>query len=132
MTIQTYSFTVTCPAGTTKANAILTNLTMPTREVREIEVRVPPGPNGEMGFAIAFAGQNIIPFNAGEYVVTNDEVIPWELTNYPTSGAWQIRMYNTGAYDHTVQVRFYVDLVAAADSPPGISLLPISSLQSSG
>lgn len=129
MSIQTFSFTVTCPAGTTKAGAILTDMTMPIREVLKVEVRVPPGPNGEMGFALAFAGQNIIPYNPGEFVVTNDEVISWELNNYPTTGAWQISMYNTGTYDHTVQVRFYVDLVTAPDNSPGISLLPVSSLQ---
>lgn len=128
MSIQVFSFTVTCPAGTAKAAAILTNLTIPIREVREIEVRVPNGPNGEMGFALAIAGQNMIPFNPGEYVVTSDEIVQWSLTGYPTSGAWQVRMYNTGNYDHTIQIRFYVDLVDSTANAGGITLIPTADL----
>lgn len=115
MSIEVYSFTALCPTLThPQTNPVVISMRMPTRVVNQIEVRIPPGPNGEMGFAIAYANQAIIPYNPGEWVVTSDEVITWQLTGYPTSGAWQVKMYNTGNFDHAIQIRFYVDLVDAA------------------
>jgi hypothetical protein len=98
-------------------------LTMPPCIVREIEWRVPPGPAGLMGFAIAAAGQNIIPVNTNQWIVTNDEAQTWAVDGYLTSGAWQLRGYNTGLFPHVVYLRFQTDLVqdtAPQQSPPPI------------
>lgn len=107
-------FTVTVPAGTAIATPQVTNLIMPSRVVREVEVVVPPGPRGEVGFALGAAGVAVIPINAGAWLVTNDEVIRWPLEGFWDSGSWQIRAYNTGRYVHTLEVRFLVDLVGGA------------------
>lgn len=101
---------------------------MPARTVVEIEIRIPPGPNGELGFAIGMAGQNIIPFNSNEWIVTSDEVIRWQFETPLNSGAWQCQSYNTGTYDHTIQVRFYVNLVTVAGAVPGASVLSVDDI----
>lgn len=108
-------FTVATPAGTAIAAPLVTNLTMPARVVREVEVVVPPGPRGELGFALGAAGVAVIPVNAGAWLVTNDEVIRWPLEGFWDSGSWQLRSYNTGRYVHTLEIRFLVDLVGGVD-----------------
>lgn len=109
-------FSVTIPANTPKSAGFTRDLSFPARVVRKLEVLVPPGPRGEVGFAIGAAGQAIIPFNAGAFIVTNDELVPWELTDYHDSGSWTFFGYNTGRYPHTLEVRFEVDLATSASA----------------
>lgn len=120
MAVEIRRFAFTIPAGTTQAAPITQDLAMPARAISQINVRVPPGPNGYMGFAVSMAGQAIIPANANSWVVTSDERIPWPLTNYPDSGAWQVKGYNTGTFPHTVYLEFLCDIPgkgAAAAAP---------------
>lgn len=132
MVAEIRSFTVTTPVSVTKAVPLVTNLSMPARVVRSIEIRIPPGPNGELGFAIGMAKQAIIPFNAGEWIVTSDEVVTWTFDTGLDSGAWQCFTYNTGNYPHTIQIRFYVDLPPVKGGAAGVTLLPNADLQTIG
>lgn len=125
MATQVYQFAPVIPAGTPISAPVTINLTMPARIVRTIEVRVPPGPSGVMGFAFAAAGQSVIPTNAGGWVVTDDELLSWDLDEQLQSGAWQIKGYNTGTFPHTVYVRFLTDLPGAViDTPQAPTLIP--------
>jgi hypothetical protein len=105
------SFTATITAGTLKTAPLTVPMLFPTRIVTEIEITVPPGPNGEVGFAIANSGVIIIPYNPNEFVVVNDKTINWQLHDFIDSGSWQLIAYNTGRYNHQLQVRFLLDLV---------------------
>jgi hypothetical protein len=116
MAREVHSFDVTIPAGTAKAAPQLTSLTMPPRVVTEVEIIVPPGPRGKVGFALAAGGVAIIPYEPGTFFVTDNEIIRWPLEEQITSGAWQLLAYNTGTFDHTLEVRFLVDLPAAAEA----------------
>lgn len=107
---QVYAFAVTIPAGTPVATPQVTDVAIPVRIVRRIVVRIPPGPLGFMGFQIAATGAQIIPEVANTFIVANDEVIAWDVANMIQSGAFQVIGYNTGIYDHTVYVRFEVDV----------------------
>lgn len=129
MAVEHRQFTVTVPAGTTKASPQNTLLTIPTRQVEEIEVRIPPGPQGEVGFQILCIGQVIIPFEASEWVVTDDEILPYVLDDFPTSGAWSVNLYNTGNYAHTLQFRFALDVAPLPPTTP-LVLAPASVLSS--
>ena len=131
MAVEVREFAVTTPAGTLQSAPLLTDLSFPPRQVTRIEVRVPPGPAGTLGFAITSGGAPIIPINGGGWVVTEDESLGWDLTGQITSGAWQAASYNTGIYNHTVYVRFLLDLVTASAAPVAGSL-PGSALSSDG
>lgn len=117
MAREVRQYAVTITAGTTQAAPSLTTLTMPARIVRKVRVRVPKGPSGLMGFALASGGVPVIPWGSGQWFVTDDEEIILELDGQITSGAWQLRGYNTGVYDHTVQLTFYLD-------PPQVAVVP--------
>lgn len=102
------SFQVTIPAGTSATAPQLTDLAMPPRIVVEVDIKVPAGARGQMGFALWASGLTVIPEQAGEFIVTDDEEITWPLQDQIDSGGWQLAAYNLGQYDHTVYLRFLV------------------------
>lgn len=116
-------FPVTVPAGTAKASPQVSNLSFPFRVVRELEIRVPPGPRGEVGFALGGSGQAVIPVEAGAYLVTDDEIIRWQLDGFWDSGSWQFTAYNTGRFPHTIEVRFLVDLPDEVEAGANLTTL---------
>lgn len=101
-------FTATIPAGTVQALPFTKKMPMPWRIVDRLEITVPPGGSGLVGFYIAVAGVRIIPYDSDPYIVTADERMIWDLYNYPDSGDWSLGGYNTGTIDHSVFVRFLV------------------------
>jgi hypothetical protein len=118
----------TIATGSTPAAPQKVDLSFPARVVREVQVRVPPGPRGEVGWALGAAGVPVIPVEAGAYIVTNDEVIRWPLEGLWDSGSWTLFAYNTGRYAHVLEVRFLVDLAGAVDrlaSPIDPALLAV-------
>ena len=123
------SFEVTIPAATSADAPVTAALDMPPRVVTGLHIVVPPGPSGNVGFYVAAAGQNIIPINPGEWIITDNEVIDWPLSGYHDSGSWSITAYNTGTYDHALYVRFLLDLVTGT-TPPEVQQIPADVLSS--
>lgn len=121
-------YQVTCPPGTAIAAPQITGLVMPSRTVNSIRVRIPPGPNGVMGFAIGSAGVPIIPTGAAQFIVASDEVIDWTLIDQINSGAWQVQMYNTGIFAHTIYLQFDVEVPDAADDNAAVTQLPVDAI----
>lgn len=110
---------VTIPAGTLSNAPLSTVLTWLPGVVRSVQIIVPPGPRGLMGFRIAHSGQIIIPFSDDLWVVTDDEKLTWELSGYPTGAKWTFIGYNAGQYDHTVYMRWMIDEIP--DRAPGLT-----------
>lgn len=121
------AFNVTIPAGTLQSAGFTSDLSFPARIVQQIDVLVPPGPRGEVGFAIGSAGRPVIPEQTGQFIVTDDEVIHWPLENYIDSGSWTFFGYNTGAFPHTIYVRFQLGLV---QQPGGVAPVAASAISS--
>ena len=106
MATEVYSFTAVVPAGTTQAAPLVQSFTMPRRIVDTIEVIVPPGPSGLVGFAITASGLTVIPYQSDAWIITAAENIVWPLEQQIDTGAWGVRAYNTGGVDHSVYFRF--------------------------
>lgn len=128
MADEVYAFSATIPAGTAVASPTTTLMTMPVRIVRRIIIKVPPGPAGFMGFRIASTGVQIIPLAVGSWIVTDNEQIIWDVANMIQSGSFQLIGYNTGVYQHTVYVRFEVDVPQLHQQPTGSRLLDMGAL----
>lgn len=120
-------FAVTVPVGGTAAAPQLFAMSMPARRVVSLEVVIPDGVRGVVGFAIGSQGTSVIPSNAAAYISGNNEVIRWPLSGYIDSGNWQMQAYNLGSFPHTLQVRFLCELVqtATAGAP---ALIPAGQL----
>lgn len=102
---------------------------MPARVVKSVEILFPPGPSGLVGVALATAGQIVIPYNVGSWIIGDGETVNWSLDGYIQSGAWSLRGYNLGTYAHTVYIRFLLDLPGAGQAQ---TILPIGAGQLSG
>jgi len=113
MASEVRNYEVTIPAGTLASAPLLTDLAMPPRTVTAVRVRIPPGPRGLVGWALAVAGTQVIPWNAGAWIVGDDEILDWPLANQIDSGAWQLSAYNTGIYDHAIYVTFSLEPVGS-------------------
>jgi len=132
MAIEIYDFTVTVPAGTPASAGFSAPLTIPARVVTQINIRVPPGPRGEVGFAIGSGGLNIVPVPAGTWIVTDNEDLVYPLDETITSGAWQLLAYNTGSFPHTLRVYLFTQLLASASAGSTTTLLPPGSISGTG
>lgn len=113
MAAEVHQFSATIPAGTPKSSLAVVNLPLTYYDVESIDLEVPPGPAGLMGFYLALSGQQWLPFEAGQFLIWDDRFASWALTEQPTSYGWELHGYNTDVYDHTVTVRFHLNVPAS-------------------
>lgn len=128
MAREVYHFSVTVPVGTSQAAPQVTALTMPQRVVARLIVIVPPGPRGSLGFQFSSGGVSMIPINPGQFLVRDDVMLEYDLTDYLTTGAWQLIAYNTGGNSHTLEIEFHVDPLPDPASVAGPALLSSDAL----
>lgn len=107
-------YTLTLPAGTQPVNPVLLDMAMPARDVSRIQVVVPPGCNGVVGWRILNSGLRVIPYAGDEWVITSGETIDWPVFGQITSGAWGAAGFNLGINDHSV----YIRMITQAPTPP--------------
>lgn len=130
MAREVWSFQVSIPAGTPQITPVRISTTIPIRRPEVLQVIVPPGPAGSMGFAITMGGVNVIPVQPGAFLVTDNERIEWPLTDLPTSGAWQVSGYNTGNFAHSIFLRWLVDVVQSPSAASPLSNISLDLLSS--
>lgn len=132
MPVQVQHFACTVPPGTPVASPVTIPTELGIFQVTFIEVNVPSGFNGQVGFYIASSGQQVLPFRSGatpNWLILNDTEKHWDLEDQPDSGDWAIVAYNTGNFPHTLYVTFGVNPVALDTT---ITLAPISDIQAAG
>lgn len=105
------------PAGTLQGAPQKVRLVMPPRVVVAVGIRVPPGPRGMLGFQIANAGVAVIPIEPTQWIVTDDDKITLQLTDYITSGTWWVISYNVGTFAHAIRITFQLDLTGTTKPP---------------
>lgn len=117
MAAEIRQFAATIPKGTPKATLYTVAFDLDYRIVSQIDLEVPTGPSGLMGFFLAHSGTQLIPMEVGQFIVWNDIEREWPLSDYPTSQGWSLSGYNLDAFnDHTVTVRFHVDVPVVPSS----------------
>ena len=116
-------FTATIPAGTLKTSPVTIPIALDYVDIESVDLEVPPGPSGLMGFYLARSGQQVIPYESGEWLIWDDRFDSWYLTDQPTGSGWQVVGYNLDVYDHDVVVRFHTNPVVAqsASSLPSLN-----------
>lgn len=129
-----HQYIASIPANTPKATPVTIKLAVPNEVVAMIDVEVPPGPSGLMGFYLAMSGQQIIPFETGQFIVWDDREREWYLDDYATTGAWSVVGYNLDNVNaHAVSLRFHNNPLptASAVSAPTINIVTIAADDSS-
>ena len=125
MAAEIHGFTAVIPANTSKTALAVVKLPLGLYDIESIDLEVPPGPSGLMGFYLALSGQQWIPWESGEFLVWDDREKSWPLNNQPTSYGWEVHGYNLDTYDHDVIVRFHVNIVTASPAIPNPPTLTI-------
>lgn len=104
---------VTIPAGTLQAAPVTTPFTWREGVVTQIDIDIPPGPSGLVGFYITQSGNQVIPNSIGDYIVSDDYNLSWLIEDFPTGAKWACVGYNLDVYPHTIQFHFHINELAA-------------------
>lgn len=130
---QIQHFSAIIPPNTPIATPVSVPMQLGIWAVEWIEIEIPDGPNGQVGFYLASSGQQLIPFRIGNvpnWLITNDTLRHWDMTNLPNSGDWSLVGYNLGNFPHNIQVTFGLALLVGSPAvAPG--LIPNQVLSSS-
>lgn len=120
MAQRVFQFTATIPAGTPPSSLAVIDLDLDNWVVESIDLEVPPGPAGLMGFYVANNGVAWMPQGTDEFLIWDDVIESWIFTDQPNASGWQVAGYNFDeANDHNVIVRFHVNVpvITAAGAP---------------
>lgn len=118
MALEVRQFSATIPAGTAKDSPHTADLDIDNRVLESIDLQVPPGPAGLMGFRVSNNGVPWIPREAGQWLIWDDAMVTWRLDGQPDASGWEVVGYNSDDfYDHTVVVRMHVNLPPAPPAP---------------
>ena len=132
MVADIQQFAVTIPANTPKSANFSQKLTMPARIVRQIDWVVPPGPRGEVGWALGGNGFAALPSTPGAFIVTDDQKDSWVVENQIDNGAWQCFGYNTGQFPHTIYFTFLCDTISTVPAVATTGPIPGGTLGGAG
>lgn len=114
---------ITIPPGTPISAPASFGLQFPSADVERIDVRIPPGPNGTVGFNINNGGGSYIPDTNGSWIVGNDDSYQWPLDDAPNNGNWTVVAYNTDVLPHTIYLYFWVNNLVIVNTPSSSGML---------
>jgi hypothetical protein len=122
---EVHQFTATIPANTPITAPYSAPFVLGLYDIESVDIEVPPGPSGLMGFYLAVGGQQWIPYEAGEWIVWDDRFDSWLLSDQPQAVGWSVVGYNLDDYPHDVVVRFHVNAlsISSAVTPPVINII---------
>lgn len=121
---------ITIVAGTLKTAPQINTLTWREGYPEFVEIRFPPGPSGLVGVQVRHSGRRIIPKADNNFLVTDNEVIRWELEGYPYNAVYAVVTYNEGFFNHTLQFRWGINEIGAQEltrAPSTLEPLPVVS-----
>lgn len=116
------AFHITIPAHTPPTAPLVTALAFDPGYVRAVHVTIPDGHAGLTGYALGYAGQQIVPNVTGVYIVSNDEKITHEFAVAFVGQQWSLVGYNNDVYDHTFHLRVEIDETPAPAETPVLPL----------
>lgn len=102
-------FTVTTGTQFTPANPQVTPLSFASADVVQIDIMVPPGPAGFLGFYVGNGGGQFIPEGQGIWITPDDVYLTFPIEGAPDNGNWSLVSYNLGNYSHTIYLFFHVN-----------------------
>lgn len=105
---RVYESQFTVPAGTAIAAPVSQPVVLEDARLDTVRVLVPDGHSGLTGLRITWGGTQIMPINAGQWIISNDEIFDWPADEEVTANGLSLTGYNTDIYPHTFYLRFQV------------------------
>lgn len=100
--------------------------------VDQIRWRVPRGASGMVGWQLSSSGAQVIPSNAGGFMIVDGESGVWQVDGLHNSGDWNVTAYNLGIYSHGIYLEFFVRPIsqppAQADRIAAVTSLAMANL----
>lgn len=118
MATRVLPFACTIPAGTLSTAPVTIPINLDGWTVERLDLEVPAGASGLMGFQIYNNGVPYIPYGPGQWIVWDDARESYYLDDQPNAGGWSVVGYNDGNYNHTVTLRFHVSSAVTPDTTP--------------
>jgi hypothetical protein len=113
-----YQLAALIPAGTPVSAPVTIPWPLEDNQLLSIDIMVPDGPSGTVGFQVSQAQQQIVPWGNSGYLITNDEKIKYEYDDQITSTGLALIGYNTDIYPHTIYLRATItNLPEPGDNP---------------
>lgn len=125
MATRILPYRVTIPAGTPETAPATIPIDLDNWDIEALDLEVPPGSAGLMGFQVFNNGVAWVPYGDGEWLVWDDVKERYYLTDQPNASGWAVVGYNTGTYDHDVILRFHVNPPAAIATTPAPAVFTI-------
>ena len=125
MAIRVFQFDSTIPAGTPAGSPVTVAIALDNWQLESLDLEVPPGPAGLMGFYVSNNGVQWIPQSPGTFIVWDDKKDSWTFEDQPNASGWAVVGYNTGFFDHSVITRWHVNQPTAADVTAGYPTLSV-------
>jgi hypothetical protein len=113
MAARVFRFTATIPAGTPADTPATVDFNLDGYNIEQIDLEVPAGPAGNMGFQLVNNGIPWIPFQSDQWVIWDGIQATYYTTDYPNASGWGIVGYNTGQYDHNIIATFHCVPIAS-------------------
>ena len=113
-----HTFAVTIPAGTLQSAPLVTPVQFETNIVDRIDWVFPGGCNGVVGIQIGSRSVPVLPSNPGAFYVRSGAAQGTAVEDLPNTGDWSVIGYNTGSFNHTVQVTFTVRRIVEPPKDP--------------
>jgi hypothetical protein len=104
----------TIPAGTLRTALLSLPLVWRQGYPVRVELRFPPGPSGLVGVRLLHSGLPVVPKDGSDFLVTDNEVVDWEVILQNYQPRWTAQGYNEGLYPHTVQIRMHLNEIGSA------------------
>lgn len=101
-------YDVAVPALTPKAAPLETPTVWTPGELVSVDVRIPDGAAGLVGFRILYAHAQAIPTTPGAWIIGNDDLFQADAIGYLNGGQWSVLAYNLDNFPHTLHVRYFV------------------------
>lgn len=106
------------PAGTPVTAPASASLYAQRAIMTELEVMVPPGPSGLVGFSFWHSNEQVIPKIRGTWIIMDAETVRWPLEDFSDQPNWSVRAYNLDVYPHTLYLRVLLDDRAVVATQP--------------
>ncbi len=105
---RVYEVQFTVPAGTPIAAPAVQPVVLSDANLDTVRVLVPDGHSGLTGLRITWAGTQIMPYNVGTWLISNDEIFDWPADDEITANGLSLAGYNLDIYPHTFYLRFQI------------------------
>lgn len=131
MALRVFQFSASIPANTPKSALHTATLSLDNWDIERMDIEVPPGPGGLVGFYIANNGIQWMPQGAGQFIVWDDRQDSWYFTDQPDASGWAIVGYNLDTqYAHNIIIRFHVNQpTVPVQAPPAVTFVSTPTTQ---